>query len=136
MAELAADRADSPEVRRLAADIEAAQEPEIQTMRQWLREWGQPVPSEATDHSAMGHGSTDEMPGMMDAAEMERLTQTNGAAFDEMFLQMMIEHHEGAIEMARAEQTNGENPDAIRLAEQIEADQQAEIATMRELLGS
>lgn len=136
MAELAADRARSPEVRQLAEDIEAAQDPEIQAMTQWLKDWGQEVQSGSMDHGDMGHGDSEEMPGMMDETEMRRLTESEGAAFDRMFMQMMVEHHEGAIEMARTVQANGENPGAVALAEQIEADQEAEIATMKELLGS
>jgi len=76
------------------------------------------------------------MPGMIDEAEMTQLMKSDGATFDQMFLHMMVEHHEGAIEMARAEQTNGENTDAVTLAEQIETDQDAEIAEMTKLLGS
>jgi uncharacterized protein (DUF305 family) len=53
-----------------------------------------------------------------------------------MWLEMMIEHHEGAIEMARTEQATGENPDAIALAEDIETAQADEIGTMERLLGS
>jgi uncharacterized protein (DUF305 family) len=135
-AEPAAGRANSPEVRQLAEDIEAAQVPEIETMTHWLKDWGQETPTGSMGHGDMGHGDSQEMPGMMDETEMRRLTGSDGATFDQMFLQMMIEHHEGAIEMARTEQANGENPDAVALAEQIEADQEAEIATMKELLDS
>ena len=130
MAEIAADRAENPEVRRLAENIESAQEPEIQTMTQWLEDWGQETPSGSMDDGDMGHGS-EEMPGMMDEAQMEELGNADGAAFDQMFVQMMIEHHEGAIEMARDEQANGKNADAVALAKQIETDQEAEIAKMR-----
>lgn len=136
MAELAADRAQSPEVRQLAQDIEAAQGPEIQTMTQWLEDWGQETRSGSIDHGDMGHGGSEEMPGMMDQTEMDQLTKSDGAAFDQMFLEMMIAHHEGAIEMARTERESGENPDALALAEKIEADQKAEIATMKDLRGS
>ena len=136
MAELAADRAPSPEIRQLAEDIEAAQGPEIETMTQWLKNWGQETPSGSMDHGDMGHGDSQEMPGMMDEAEMTQLMKSDGATFDQMFLQMMVEHHEGVIEMARTEQANGENPDAVALAKQIESDQEAEIATMKDLLGS
>lgn len=136
MAEMAADRAQSQEVRQLAEDIADAQGPEIQTMTQWLQDWGQQLPSGAMDHSAMGHGSSQEMPGMMDETEMSALAATDGATFDEMFLLMMIDHHRGAIEMARTEQANGQNPDAVALAERIQSDQKAEITTMEQLLGS
>lgn len=136
MAELAADRAQSPEVRKLAQDIEAAQDPEIQTMTKWLEDWGQEAPSGSMDHGEMGHGDSEEMPGMMNETEMTRLEESDGSAFDQMFLEMMMAHHEGAVEMARTEQKNGENPDAVALAEKIETDQEAEIATMKDLLGS
>lgn len=105
-------------------------------MTQWLKAWGQVVQSGSMDHGDMGHGYSEEMPGMIDKTEMRRLTESDGAGFDRMFLQMMVEHHEGAIEMARTEQAAGENPDAVALAGQIEADQEAEIATMQKLLGS
>ena len=136
MAELATDRAQSPEVQQLAEDIERAQGPEIETMTQWLKNWGQESPSGSMDHGDMGHGDSQEMPGMMDEAEMTQLMKSDGATFDQMFLQMMVEHHEGAIEMARTEQANGENADALALAEQVESDQEAEIAKMKKLLGS
>ena len=131
MAELAADRAENPQVLRLAEEIEGAQEPEIQTLTQWLEDWGQETPSGSMDYGDMGHGGSEEMPGMMDEAQMEELRNADGAAFDQMFVQMMIEHHEGAIEMARDEQANGKNADAVALAKQIETDQEAEISKMR-----
>ena len=136
MAELAADRAASVEVRQLAEDIEAAQGPEIETMTGWLDTWDQDAPSGSMDHGDMGHGTTGELPGMMTEDEMNTLETSEGSQFDRMFLEMMIAHHEGAIAMARSEQANGENPDAIALAEQVEADQEAEIDKMRQLLGS
>lgn len=132
MAELAADRAESTEVKQLAADIEAAQGPEIETMTGWLDAWGEDVPSGSMDHGDMGHGDT----GMMTEDDMTMLEDADGAEFDRMFLEMMIEHHEGAIDMARTEQANGGNPDAIALAEQVETDQEAEIDKMKQLLGS
>jgi len=134
MAEMAAAQAESEEVRQLAADIQAAQGPEIDTMSGWLESWGEDVPEDMSGMDAgMGMG---DMPGMMTAQQMDELMSASGAAFDQMFLTMMIAHHEGAIEMARTEQAEGENPDAVDLAAQIEAQQTAEIATMRDLLGS
>lgn len=137
MAELAADRAASDEVRQLAEDIEAAQGPEIQAMTDLLEAWGQDVPSGSMDHGDMGSGDpSGGMPGMMPEDEMTMLEDADGADFDRMFLEMMIRHHEGAIDMARTEQANGENPDAVALAEKIARDQEAEIAMMKQLLGS
>ena len=135
MALVAQERAENDQVRELAAAIEEAQGPEIATMTGWLEAWDEDVPAETggMDHGGM---STEDMPGMMSDQEMDDLAAMSGATFDQMFLTMMIAHHEGAIEMARTEQADGENPEAIALAEKIEADQAAEIDTMRGLLGS
>ena len=137
MAKLAKTQASSAEVKKLAADIEAAQGPEIAKMTGWLKAWGEDVPS--TDMSGMpgmDHGSDQSMPGMMSTDDMHRLDKAHGADFDQMFLQMMIKHHQGAIEMAKTEQTKGQNPQAVKLAEGIEASQTAEIAEMRQMLQS
>jgi uncharacterized protein (DUF305 family) len=135
MASMAADRAASQEVKDLAADIEAAQDPEIESMTGWLEAWGEDVPEDMSgDMGGMDHG--DEMPGMMTQEDMDALMDTNGAEFDQMFLTMMIEHHQGAIDMAEMEQSDGENPDAIAMAEQIQTAQESEVETMQQLLGS
>jgi len=132
MAELAETRAASQEVKDLAADVESAQGPEIETMTGWLESWGEDVPAEGE------HNMSDmaDMPGMMGEEEMADLESAAGAEFDRMFLTMMIEHHEGAIEMAKTEQEDGESSDAVALAEDIEAAQGTEIATMNEILDS
>jgi uncharacterized protein (DUF305 family) len=128
------ERAASPEVQQLAAEIEAAQDPEIETMTGWLESWGKDVPGDmSSPHEGM---AMDDMAGMMSDERMTQLEAASGTAFDEMFLTMMIEHHEGAIEMARVEQITGAYSDAIALAEKIESDQAAEIETMRKLLDS
>jgi uncharacterized protein (DUF305 family) len=131
MAQLAGTHSQDEEIQRLAAEIESAQDPEIKTMTGWLEAWGEDVP----EHTSGGHGDMD-MPGMMSAEDMKSLGGSSGAGFDRMFVQMMIKHHKGAIEMARTEQANGKNADAIALAKQIEKAQAAEIAVMRGLLGA
>lgn len=137
MAKLAPSRAESQAVKDLAADIEAAQDPEIQTMTGWLEDWDEDVPDDSGSMEGMDHGSGDMDSmgeGMMSEDDMSKLEAASGAEFDRMFLAMMIEHHEGAITMAKEEQTEGENPDAVKLAEQIESAQTEEIQTMRKLL--
>ena len=134
MSAMAADRAESQEVKDLAAGIESAQDPEIQTMTGWLEAWGEDVPEDMGDMGGMDHG--EEMPGMMTREDMDELMDASGADFDQLFLTMMIEHHEGAIDMAQMEQSDGENPDAIAMAEQIQTAQEAEVVTMQQLLGS
>ncbi len=128
MAEMASTRASSPEVLQLAEDIAGAQEPEIETMTEWLESWGEPVPEAM---GGMDHGG---MTGMMSEEQMQALEAATGAAFDRMFLEMMIEHHTGAIQMAQTEQSDGQYAEAIELARQIEDAQRAEIETMEHLL--
>ncbi|MER6974519.1 DUF305 domain-containing protein [Nocardioides sp. NPDC057767] len=136
MAEIAETRAESQEVKDLAADIEAAQGPEIETMTGWLESWGEDVPDEGMPGMDHGDMSSDEMTGMMSEEDMTELENASGAEFDQMFITMMIEHHEGAIEMAQTEQADGEFPDAKAMAADIETAQTEEIKTMQALLKS
>lgn len=133
MAEMAQGRASDAAVKQLADTIEAAQGPEIDTMTGWLEDWGHEAPS---SDSMDGMDSGGDMSGMMSDADMASLGTATGATFDQAFLEMMIEHHAGAIEMAKTEQQEGKNAEATALAEQIEADQVAEIAEMKDLLES
>ena len=145
MVDMTAGRNLDPEVQALAEDIRMAQTPEIETMSDWLQEWDQPVPETVRDH-ANAHGDHSDgdsgddtgsgMPGMMSAEEMAELENTSDAEFEDAWLRAMIEHHQGAIEMANSEQADGENTDAIALAEKIAADQEAEIKKMEQMLDS
>ncbi|MGV9288613.1 DUF305 domain-containing protein [Streptomyces sp. NPDC003719] len=133
MAGLAPDRARSAEVKRLAEDIRKAQDPEIRTLSGWLTSWGEEVPAEgAMDHSMHGTGG---MGGMMTAQDMTELENASGKAFDTAFLEMMVEHHEGAVEMARTEQADGAHGPARAMAGAIITSQSAEIERMNSLLG-
>ena len=129
MAKLAETRAKSTEVKGLATQIMRAQDPEIQQMSDWLTSWGKPVPDDMSGMDMSGS-----MPGMMSSEDMDNLMNASGAEFDQMFLTMMVAHHQGAIEMAKTEQADGMNADAIALAEQIEQAQTNEITTMQGLL--
>lgn len=145
MVDLARGRELSPEVQKLTEAIQAAQGPEIEQMVDWLTEWDKPIPETMRDHAnaegdgmsdhAMGDDSTD-MPGMMTDEEMSELEAAQGQEFETMWLEMMIEHHKGAIEMAKDEQADGIFQPAKELAESIETSQQAEIDHMDELLAS
>jgi uncharacterized protein (DUF305 family) len=148
MADLAPSRAQNQDVLALAARIKAAQAPEIDQMTSWLTAWGA-APSMMSgsttsgtggmDHGGMGGatsaaGSSMSMPGMMSGDQMQQLESASGAAFDKMFLELMIVHHQGAIEMAETEIADGSNPEAVALAQKIKSDQTAEIAEIQALL--
>jgi uncharacterized protein (DUF305 family) len=135
MSKLAADHASSPQVKNLAGRIESAQRPEIDQLSGLLRSWNAPVPAtQAPGTGAMDGTGHADMAGMMSEQQMQQLGQTNGAAFDKMFLQMMINHHEGAVSMAKTERNGGQSPDARGLAQRIMTAQQREIAEMHTML--
>ncbi|ADU49683.1 DUF305 domain-containing protein [Intrasporangium calvum] len=119
----------SEQVKALATNIKGAQGPEIQTMTAWLKQWNaSPLASGNTDHGG-GHGT-----GMMSEQDMGSLSAAEGAEFDRQWLTMMIEHHEGAIEMADNVLATTSDAQVKALAEAIISGQEAEITTMKGLL--
>ncbi|WP_099251833.1 DUF305 domain-containing protein [Mycobacterium sp. shizuoka-1] len=114
----------------LASAIAAQQQPEIQAMKALLLQW-EIDPDAMDDHA--GHGGA--MQGMVDDATMARLGSLNGPEFDTLWLQAMIGHHQGAIEMAKAEIANGRSADMIAMAKTMVTAQQAEIDQMKQMLG-
>lgn len=132
MADLAPTRASSAETKELAAKIKGAQDPEIKTMSGWLTSWGEEVPA---DMSGMSHDMANGMPGMMSKEDMDELMKAKGAEFDKMFAEMMIKHHEGAIEMAEKEKAEGKYGPALKLADEVIKAQTAEIEQMNKMLG-
>jgi uncharacterized protein (DUF305 family) len=127
MADLAPSRASSAKIKALALQIKAAQDPEIALMSGWLKTWSRPVPSGTMTHEGQG------TPGMMGDQAMAKLAASSGPEFNRLFLTMMIEHHQGAIDMAHAEERDGTNVGAQKLAKAIAAAQSAEIDEMKEL---
>jgi uncharacterized protein (DUF305 family) len=143
-----------PQVVSLAQQIKAAQAPEIETMRDWLTQWGvtgaPPMTSGMPGHdmppngtmpgmSGMpGHGNMPEMSGdgMMSPDDMAALQNAQGTEASRLFLTQMIEHHKGAISMAQTEIDNGAYAPAIEMANKITSSQQEEITSMEQLLRS
>ncbi len=137
MAALALDPAAgaSAEIQALATEIQAAQDPEIELMTQWLVGWGQPLEMpgmEGMDDMAGMEG----MDGMMSTEDMDNLATLTGAEFDTAWAEMMIAHHEGAIAQAQTVKAASSNPDVLLLADQIITAQQAEIDQMTALLAA
>ena len=149
MVDLTMGRPLDPEVAELAEQVRAAQAPEIETFSDWLTEWDEEIPETMRDHSNAGHDTGDmgdvgdsmegmdaDMPGMMSVEDMNGLQDAADDEFQTMWLEMMVEHHAGAVEMAQAQTDDGQYQPAIDLAEDIIASQTAEIETMEGLLGS
>jgi uncharacterized protein (DUF305 family) len=114
-----------PEIAALAEDIAAAQGPEIEQLESWLGEWG--APREMS-------GDTQSMEGMLSEEQLDELEAADAASGWRLFLEQMIEHHEGAIGMAEEHLENGVHEGALALSESIIESQTAEIEQMRELL--
>ncbi|MDP3967025.1 MAG: DUF305 domain-containing protein [Nocardioides sp.] len=135
MVRMTQDKVLDPKVAELAEGMAAAQEDEIAQMAEWLEEWGEDVPDSTMQD--MGHHAdphAENMPGMMTEEQMGELAVATGPGFQTMWLEMMIEHHEGAIESARTQQEEGRYGPAVELAQEIERSQTEEIAQMEELL--
>ena len=121
------------DLRLLGQRIDISQRDEIKMMQQWLAGRGQQVPAPNALHI---HGATP-MPGMLTDEEMSRLAQARGAAFDELFLEGMIKHHEGALTMVRelfATPGAGQDAAIFSFASDVEADQRMEIGRMGGML--
>ena len=132
MAQMALDTSKNAQILALATAIKGGQDPEIRTMRGWLRGWAAPAASGGHGMSSMHSGSM--MSGMMSGQQMQQLSGATGVAFDRLWITMMTAHHTGAIAMARTELASGQNPEAKTLAEQIIKAQTTELTTMAALV--
>jgi uncharacterized protein (DUF305 family) len=137
MSNLAPTHGASPELQTLASRIINAQNDEIATMQQWLRDRGQPVPEVHIEGThLMIHGVGDHhmhMPGMLSPEQMQELDQARGGAFDRLYLTYMIQHHSGAVDMVHklfATDGAGQDEAAFKLASDIQVDQTTEIDRM------
>ena len=119
MSQLARNQATSPQVKDLAARIEAEVSPNTQQMSALLTQWGVPAPA----GSGPGGTGNGQPPGTV-----------SGIAFDRTFLQMMTVDHQGAVDMSQTELAQGTNPATRTLAQQILSTQQAQISEMQALL--
>ena len=142
MVELLQTRGAHPTVRRLGQRIALSQEAEMALMRDWLTDRGQPLEMPGMDHSAhAGHAmppsETPVMAGMLSPAQMQALAAANGPAFDRLFLEGMIRHHQGALDMVDALMTRPGAAEDTMLSDFITSvvgDQSAEILRMQSLL--
>ncbi|WP_113700090.1 DUF305 domain-containing protein [Nonomuraea lactucae] len=126
MSLLAASRASSDGVKRLASRINDVQGPEIAMMTDWLKAQGQQVP----DHHAAHEG----MPGMATPEQLTALKAATGAEFDRLFVRLMTAHHRGAITMSAEVLTKGSHLRVQEIAEDISVSQATEIRRMSRLL--
>ncbi|HKK94120.1 MAG TPA: DUF305 domain-containing protein, partial [Longimicrobiales bacterium] len=154
MTALIPERSVSAGVRQMGLRMEISQRDEIRLMQRWLAERDlntpdvvlTPGPTQGMmDHAAMGHdmgemggtGGLMQMPGMLSAEQMAELRAAEGETFDRLFLEYMIQHHTGAIAMVAelfATPGAGQDSKVFQFADDVDADQRAEIDRMRMLL--
>jgi uncharacterized protein (DUF305 family) len=133
MVELLETRTDSEGMKLLAERIAVSQADEITMMREWLADRGASVPGEHAHHA---HDAK-LMPGMLTPQEMAQLAAARGTAFDRLFLEYMIRHHEGALVMVRelfATPGAGQEAEIYAFASDVDADQRMEIIRMAGML--
>ncbi|MEG3615447.1 MULTISPECIES: DUF305 domain-containing protein [Isoptericola] len=143
MSELAPDRAEDPGVLALAARIYDVQGAEIHGMAGWLQGHDLPVPVELEDGDGSGPRAPvddahdhdpEDMPGMLSDAQMAELEAASGTTFDRLYLEGMIQHHQGAVTMSTELAVDGINFRTQELANDIGAGQLAEIGRMQDML--
>lgn len=143
MVELMQTRASSESVRRLGDRIAQSQAAEMALMEEWLTGRGLPVASADphAGHHGPAHGAADPnipvMPGMLSPARMTALAAATGPDFDRLFLEGMIQHHQGALDMVGAlldDPEAAEDPMLSDFASSVTADQAAEILRMQSIL--
>jgi uncharacterized protein (DUF305 family) len=127
MVSMAGYQASTPTVKKLAAGVETAQEPETKQMTAWLTTWGEKVPGQSHDHEEV-------MPGWLTQEDLHEVGSADGVMFDRLWITMMMGHHQGAVTMAMAQQKAGQSPAVAALAKKIQVRHTQEIATMRVLL--
>lgn len=146
MAFIVRDATDDERVRQLAYDIIVTQTAQRGIFMGWLQQWGL---NQATERPRMawmaGHGHTASgaavtagaaMPGMATSAELDKLRQAEGKDAEILFLQLMIRHHEGGVQMADALQRLSEREEVVTMARHISAGQAGEIKLMTEMLAA
>jgi uncharacterized protein (DUF305 family) len=140
MAKWTASHGASPAVNRLSERIATSQADEIVFMQSWLRDRRQPVPEPDPAGMKMKMGGMEHvmlMPGMLTPEQMAQLDAARGKAFDRLFLTFMIQHHQGAITMVRElfnAQGAGQDESVFQFANDVQIDQETEIARMRQML--
>ncbi len=141
MTALVPSRSGRADLRILAERIDVSQRDEIASMSAWLTDHRQAVPAAAHGGHAghAGVATNAPMPGMLSAAQMAALEAARGPEFDRLFLEGMIQHHEGALQMVAdlmATPGAAQDPDIFRVASEVDSDQRSEIARMRKLLSA
>ncbi|EFQ84495.1 hypothetical protein HMPREF0063_10347 [Aeromicrobium marinum DSM 15272] len=127
MADLALENSSDDDVLSLARMIATEQSQEVRTLRSWLGEWDE------DSMAGMDHSDMDGMRGMASDGDLADLAEARDAAFDELWLRLMIAHHEGAIEMAETVIDDGSSDEVKEFARTVIETQRTEVTRMEGL---
>ncbi len=116
-----------PRLTELADDVRSTQTPEIETMTDWLTSWDEAIPATVRDHAHADHAAD----GSSDDPDLRALEDAPEAEFADLWLDLMIEHHQQAVTMAAAERDDGQFAAAVDLAATIATTQSEQIDAMR-----
>lgn len=128
---LAKESGVDPEVRALAEQIVATSEKELERINSWLTSWG--------PAATAGHGSEEEPDhhggtgGLMTEGQMQLLDQLDGPTAQQVYLEGMVKHHQGAVALTETQIREGRHPEAVAFSREVLARQQSEIARLQEL---
>ncbi|GAB3441750.1 DUF305 domain-containing protein [Actinophytocola sediminis] len=151
MAGIERDRSEDGELRRLAFDIESTQLAQSSEMAGWLTVWGRPsLPEPSAGHmewmsqggshehtDALGKtttGAVDRMPGMATSEELDRLRAATGRQLDVLFLQLMLRHHQGGLQMAEYGAAHASAGYVRNLAKKVVSSQVSEVNQLTDML--
>jgi uncharacterized protein (DUF305 family) len=133
LSQIVLDKTEDPAIRNLASDISLTQQSQIGRMQGWLSLWGLPISGTGETMEWMGHDIDGRMPGMASPVELNELRNAEGQEADEIFLRLMIPHHQAAIPMSNAVLERSDNEAVTGLAEAIIPAQSSEIEIMSEM---
>jgi uncharacterized protein (DUF305 family) len=138
--DLLVDRDVDDDLSALSDVIRERQGGEIERLAGWLDDWDQAVPETVRDHANAhggGDGSADlgeDLPGAISTDQLQALESATGDEFERRWLELMVEHHDGALDLTDSETADGAYPPAVRLARAIASDSNSETESMTDLL--
>lgn len=133
MAQIVQEKTDDPEIDNLASDMAITQQGQIGQMHGWLSVWGLPISGSNERMQWMGHEVDGQMPGMATSEELNELRNAEGEEAEEIFLRLMIPHHQAAVPMSEAVIERSDNEAVTSLAQSIADAQKSEIEVMRDM---
>ena len=134
MAMIIRDRTEDPELFALSTDIALTQQAQLGGMQGYLEIWGLPFAGKDLPMTWMGHPTEGLMPGMATTEQIEQLQTLPVPEAEALFLELMIRHHQGGVDMAQAVLDRSDNAQIEVMASRTVLLQETDIGTMNQML--